>query len=36
MSNKVKETLLIAFNDKKTVDAKSFGDKFRGKREVYK
>jgi|AACY02.4.fsa_nt_gi hypothetical protein len=35
MSNKVKEKLLIAFNDKKTIDAKQFGAKFRTKREVY-
>ena len=36
MENKVKENLLITFNNKKKVDAKSFGAKFRGKREVYK
>ena len=35
MENKVKQKLLVAFNDKKTVDAKSFGAKFRSKREVY-
>ena len=36
MENKVKENLLVAFNDKKKVDAKAFGAKFRTKREIYK
>ena len=36
MENKVKSNLLVAFNDKKQVDFKTFGAKFSTKREVYK
>ena len=36
MADIVKDTLLTAFSQKKKVDDKSFGAKFKSKREVYK